>query len=40
MITNVLAEVVRDEIEENLLIHAHRLPAPEADNFIRATTAG
>jgi predicted nucleic acid-binding protein len=30
----VLAEVVRDEIEENLLIHAQRLPAPEADKLI------
>ena len=30
----VLAEAVRDEIEENLLIHARRLPAPEADKLI------
>jgi hypothetical protein len=30
----VLAEVVRDEIEENLLIHAQRLPVPEADKLI------
>jgi predicted nucleic acid-binding protein len=30
----VLAEAVRDEIEENLLVHAQRLPAPEADKLI------
>jgi predicted nucleic acid-binding protein len=30
----VLAEAVRDEIEENLLIHAQRLPVPEADKLI------
>lgn len=30
----VLAEVVRDEVEENLLIHAERLPSLEADEFI------
>jgi hypothetical protein len=30
----VLAEAVRDEIEENLLIHAHRLAAPAADKLI------
>jgi predicted nucleic acid-binding protein len=30
----VLAEAVRDEIEENLVIHAQRLPAPEADKLI------
>ncbi len=30
----VLAQAVRDEIEENLLIHAQRLPAPEADKLI------
>jgi len=26
----VLAEVVRDEVEENLLLHAERLPSMEA----------
>jgi predicted nucleic acid-binding protein len=31
----VLAEAVRDEIEENLLIHAQRLPAPEGDKLIQ-----
>lgn len=30
----VLAEVVRDEVEENLLLHAGRLPSPEADKLI------
>lgn len=30
----VLAEVVRDEVEENLLLHAERLPTPEADELI------
>jgi predicted nucleic acid-binding protein len=30
----VLAQAVRDEIEENLLIHAQRLPPPEADKII------
>ena len=30
----VLAETVRDEIEENLLLHAQRLPAAEADKLI------
>jgi len=30
----VLAEVVRDEVEENLLIHAERLPSLEADELI------
>lgn len=30
----VLAEAVRDEIEENLLLHAQRLPAAEADKLI------
>jgi predicted nucleic acid-binding protein len=30
----VLAEAVRDEIEENLLFHAQRLPAPEADKLL------
>jgi len=27
----VLAEVVRDEVEENLLLHAERLPSVDAD---------
>ena len=31
----VLAQAVRDEIEENLLIHAQRLPAPEGDKLIQ-----
>jgi predicted nucleic acid-binding protein len=31
----VLAEAVRDEIEENLLIHAQGLPAPEGDKLIQ-----
>lgn len=30
----VLAEVVRDEVEENLLIHAERLAPSEADQLI------
>ena len=30
----VLAEVVRDEVEENLLLHAERLPPLEADELI------
>jgi predicted nucleic acid-binding protein len=30
----VLAEVVRDEVEENLLLHAGRLPSSEADKLI------
>ena len=30
----VLAEVVRDEVEENLLLHAERLPALDADQLI------
>jgi predicted nucleic acid-binding protein len=30
----VLAEVVRDEVEENLLLHAERLPALNADQLI------
>jgi hypothetical protein len=30
----VLAEVVREEVEENLLIHAERLPAQDADELI------
>jgi predicted nucleic acid-binding protein len=30
----VLAEVVRDEVEENLLIHAERLPALDAGDLI------
>ncbi len=30
----VLAEVVRDEVEENLLLHAERLPALDADQSI------
>ena len=29
-----LAEVVRDEVEENLLLHAQRLPALEANQLI------
>jgi predicted nucleic acid-binding protein len=31
----VLAEAVRDEIEENLLIHAQGLPAQEGDKLIQ-----
>ena len=30
----VLAEVVRDEVEENLLLHAERLPSIDADQLI------
>ena len=30
----VLAEVVRDEVEENLLLHSEHLPALEADELI------
>jgi predicted nucleic acid-binding protein len=30
----VLAEVVRDEVEENLLFHAERLPSLDADRLI------
>jgi predicted nucleic acid-binding protein len=30
----VLAEVVRDEVEENLLLHAGRLPSLDADQLI------
>lgn len=30
----VLAEVIRDEVEENLLVHAERLPSLEADELI------
>ena len=30
----VLAEVVRDEVEENLLFHAERLPSLDADQLI------
>lgn len=30
----VLAEAVRDEVEENLLIHAERLPSLDADQLI------
>jgi predicted nucleic acid-binding protein len=30
----VLAEVVREEVEENLLIHAERLPALDAEDLI------
>jgi predicted nucleic acid-binding protein len=30
----VLAEVVRDEVEENLLLHAGRLPSFDADQLI------
>ena len=30
----VLAEVVRDEVEENLLLHAVRLPSLDADQLI------
>jgi len=30
----VLAEVVRDEVEENLLLHAERLPSIDADRLI------
>ena len=30
----VLAEIVRDEVEENLLLHPERLPAMDADELI------
>jgi predicted nucleic acid-binding protein len=30
----VLAEVVRDEVEENLLLHAERLPSLDADQLM------
>jgi hypothetical protein len=30
----VLAEIVRDEVEENLLLHAQRLPSLKADGLI------
>jgi hypothetical protein len=30
----VLAEVVREEVEENLIIHAKRLPSLDADELI------
>ena len=30
----VLAEVVRDEVEENLILHAERLPSVDADQII------
>jgi hypothetical protein len=30
----VLAEVVRDEVEENLLLHAERLPSLDAEQLI------
>lgn len=30
----VLAEIVRDEVEENLLLHAERLPVLDADQWI------
>ncbi len=30
----VLAEIVRDEVEENLLLHAERLPSLAADKLI------
>ena len=32
----VLAEAVREEVEENLLFHAQRLPALDADKLIEA----
>lgn len=32
----VLAEAVRDEVEENLLLHAVRLPSLDADHLIEA----
>ena len=31
----VLAEVVRDEVEENLLVHAERLPFHDADQLLK-----
>jgi predicted nucleic acid-binding protein len=30
----VLAEVVRDEVEENVLLHAVRLPGPDAEQML------
>jgi predicted nucleic acid-binding protein len=30
----VLAEIVRDEVEENLLLHAQRLASSQADGLI------
>jgi predicted nucleic acid-binding protein len=30
----LIAEVVRDEVEDNLLLHAQRLPAVEADRLL------
>ncbi|HEY6302420.1 MAG TPA: hypothetical protein VIX14_05085 [Terriglobales bacterium] len=30
----VLAEVVRDEVEENLLLHAERLPSLDVDQLV------
>ena len=32
----VLAEAVRDEVEENLLLHAERLPLLDADHLIES----
>jgi predicted nucleic acid-binding protein len=32
----VLAEAVREEVEENLLLHAQRLSSPEADELIES----
>jgi len=32
----VLADVVRDEVEENLLLHAQRLPSIDVDHLIDA----
>jgi predicted nucleic acid-binding protein len=32
----VLAEAVRDEVEENLLLHAERLPSLDADHLIES----
>jgi predicted nucleic acid-binding protein len=32
----VLAEVVRDEVEDNLLFHARRLPSQEADRLVES----
>lgn len=32
----VLAEAVRDEVEENLLLHAERLPSLDADQLIES----
>ena len=33
----VLAEVVRDEVAETLLVHAERLPSREAEQLMRIT---